>query len=63
VQVVRRPRETTLPSHRGKGAQLAELEARAGHHALDSTPRLPGSDNPYLFLNNKLRLFIGASRE
>ena len=63
VQVVRRPGEAAPPSHRGEGAQLAELEAGAGRHTRDSAPFPPGSDKPCLFLNNKLRLFIWASRQ
>src|SRR5215813_7985976 len=39
VQVARRPRETAPLRHRGEGAQLAELETRAGQHARDPTSR------------------------
>jgi hypothetical protein len=63
VQVVGRPGETPPLRHRGKGAQLAEFETRAGHHTRDFTPFPPSSDKNRLSPDNKLRLFIRAPRE
>ena len=63
VQVVGRPGEAPPLSHCGKGAQLAQLVAGAGHHTRESTPLRPGSNKSRLLLNNKLRLFIRGLRE